>query len=94
MARTRNLGASAISIERLPGGLPAGAAQMLDLAREIALADAIPKPLLLGRHLLALGLPPGPQIGRLLEAAFEAQLDGQFEDVPGGLAWLRHHLEK
>jgi tRNA nucleotidyltransferase (CCA-adding enzyme) len=28
----------------------------------------------------------------VLDAAFEAQLDGAFADEAGGLAWLRAHL--
>jgi tRNA nucleotidyltransferase (CCA-adding enzyme) len=34
-----------------------------------------PEPLLLGRHLLALGLKPGPRVGELLKAVYEKQLD-------------------
>jgi tRNA nucleotidyltransferase (CCA-adding enzyme) len=47
------------------------------------------KPLLMGRHLLELGLKPGPALGDLLHQAFEAQLDGAFADVAEGIAWLR-----
>ncbi|HVW21132.1 MAG TPA: polynucleotide adenylyltransferase [Opitutaceae bacterium] len=61
-------------------------------ARQLELADAAPKPLMLGRHLMALGRRPGPDFKPLLEAAFEAQLDGAFADEAGGLAWLRAHL--
>jgi tRNA nucleotidyltransferase (CCA-adding enzyme) len=35
-----------------------------------------PEPLLKGRDLLALGLAPGPEIGRVLHAVYELQLDG------------------
>ena len=47
------------------------------------------KPLLMGRHLLELGLKPSPALGALLQEAFEAQLDGAFADVAEGIAWLR-----
>jgi tRNA nucleotidyltransferase (CCA-adding enzyme) len=43
----------------------------------------------MGRHLLELGLKPGPALGDLLHQAFEAQLDGAFADVAEGIAWLR-----
>jgi tRNA nucleotidyltransferase (CCA-adding enzyme) len=33
--------------------------------------------LLLGRHLLELGLQPGPQIGEITRAVYEMQLDGR-----------------
>jgi len=35
-----------------------------------------PEPLLKGRDLLALGIPPGPLVGRVLQAVYEMQLDG------------------
>ena len=35
-----------------------------------------PVPILKGRDLLALGVPPGPEIGRVLQAVYERQLDG------------------
>lgn len=57
-------------------------------AREMQLSAAAPRPILLGRHLIALGLRPGAEFGRVLAAAFEAQLDGRFQDVAGGFRWL------
>lgn len=36
-----------------------------------------PAPLLLGRHVLAEGVPPGPRVGELLRAVYDLQLDGQ-----------------
>lgn len=61
-------------------------------AAELALQDAAPQPLVLGRHLIALGHRPGPAFKAVLDAVFEAQLDGQFTDEAGGVAWLRHYL--
>jgi tRNA nucleotidyltransferase (CCA-adding enzyme) len=66
--------------------------ELVAKAHALALSDSAPKPLLLGRHLLALGLKPNPQFRPVLDAAFEAQLDGAFADEAGGLAWLRAHL--
>jgi tRNA nucleotidyltransferase (CCA-adding enzyme) len=48
----------------------------LDRARALGVEHRPPAPLLLGRHLLALGLPPGPKIGAILKAVYEHQLDG------------------
>ena len=56
-------------------------------ARALAIADSQPKPILLGRHLLAEGIPPGKEMGDLLHATFEAQLDGQFNDLEGALKY-------
>jgi len=52
------------------------------------LRDAAPKPLLLGRHLIARGMKPGPEFGQLLDKAFEVQLEGGFTDLEGALKWL------
>lgn len=61
-------------------------------AQRLALAVSAPRPLLGGRHLVQLGHTPGPLFRPILDAAFEAQLDGAFADEPGGLAWLQNHL--
>lgn len=61
----------------------------LELAEELSVVDAPPVELVLGRHLLAEGLKPGPEVGRLLRVAAEAQMDGLFDTVEGGLDFLR-----
>ena len=49
----------------------------LTRARALGVEHAPPRPLLLGRHLLALGLAPGPRIGSILSQVYERQLDGE-----------------
>jgi tRNA nucleotidyltransferase (CCA-adding enzyme) len=61
-------------------------------AKRLALEHGSPKPVVLGRHLISLGLHPGPQFKPALEAAFESQLDGAFHDEAGGLEWMRNYL--
>jgi tRNA nucleotidyltransferase (CCA-adding enzyme) len=61
-------------------------------ARRLALEHAAPRPIVLGRHLISLGLHPGPQFKPALDAAFESQLDGAFYDEAGGLEWMRSYL--
>jgi len=63
-------------------------------AHALALQSAAPRPLVLGRHLVALGRQPDPQFKPILDAAFEAQLDGAFSDEAGGVAWLQNYLQK
>jgi tRNA nucleotidyltransferase (CCA-adding enzyme) len=62
-------------------------------ADALALESRAPRPIILGRHLISLGRRPGPGFKPILDAAFEAQLDGAFSDEAGGLAWLGKHLE-
>jgi len=52
-----------------------------------------PEPLLTGRDLLALGMAPGPEIGRVLGLLRDAQLDGLVADRDGALAFARECLE-
>jgi tRNA nucleotidyltransferase (CCA-adding enzyme) len=49
----------------------------LERARALGVEHRPPPPLLLGRHLLELGLAPGPRVGRILKRVYELQLDGQ-----------------
>ena len=73
----------------LPGGLPESALFIADTASKLALEDAKPKPIVLGRHLIELGLVPGVEFGKILKVCFEAQLDGAFSTVEGGMIFLK-----
>ena len=46
-------------------------------ARALGVQHGPPPPILLGRHLLELGVRPGPEIGRLLKQVYERQLEGE-----------------
>lgn len=72
--------------------LRAAAAWLSERAEALRVSDAAPKPLVLGRHLLALGVPAGPRFKPLLDACYEAQLDGAFSDESGGIAFLEKLL--
>jgi hypothetical protein len=39
----------------------------------------------LGRHILAMGVPPGPRVGEILKAIYEKQLDGTVTTLDEGL---------
>jgi tRNA nucleotidyltransferase (CCA-adding enzyme) len=58
----------------------------LDRARALGVATERPAPLLLGRHLQAMGVPPGPAMGRILAAVYDLQLEGQVTDLDAALA--------
>ena len=63
-------------------------------AERLRLADARPRPILMGRDLIALGHRPSPQFKVWLDACFEAQLDGAFADREGALAYFRDHVAR
>jgi tRNA nucleotidyltransferase (CCA-adding enzyme) len=48
----------------------------LERARSLGVEHRPPGPILLGRHLIDLGVKPGPRMGRILKAVYEEQLDG------------------
>lgn len=62
---------------------------LAEQAERLRVADSAPKPIVQGRDLIALGMKPGVGFGRILKAAYEAQLDGKFTDLEGGLAYVR-----
>lgn len=72
--------------------LPADASPQLEELRSraaaLALERAAPQPILLGRHLVELGMKPGREIGAILARAFDVQLDGKFDDLAGAIGWL------
>ena len=52
--------------------------------------DETPKAILFGRHLIQhFNIPPGPKLGSLLNAAFEAQMEGEFGTEEEALLWMK-----
>jgi tRNA nucleotidyltransferase (CCA-adding enzyme) len=49
----------------------------VERARALGVEHAAPEPLVKGRHLLELGVKPGPAVGEILRAVYERQLDGR-----------------
>ena len=62
----------------------------LERARALGVQHRPPEPVLLGRHLLALGLEPGPRIGEILKAIYEQQMDGQVITLEQAIDAARH----
>ena len=56
------------------------------------IADSAPAPIVRGRDLIALGMRPGVEFGKVLNACYEAQLDGAFADLRGGIAYVRERM--
>jgi tRNA nucleotidyltransferase (CCA-adding enzyme) len=61
----------------------------LERARALGVEHRPPAPLLLGRHLLALGLAPGPRVGEILKQIYERQLDGDVASVDDAIEQAR-----
>jgi tRNA nucleotidyltransferase (CCA-adding enzyme) len=66
----------------------------LERARALGVEHAAPPPLVMGRHLIDLGVAPGPAMGDLLKRVYERQLDGEVRTVEDGLAIVRDLLQK
>ncbi|HEY0547538.1 MAG TPA: HD domain-containing protein [Pyrinomonadaceae bacterium] len=53
----------------------------IERARELEIAEKAPAPILMGRHLLEMGLEPGTRVGEIVRAVYEMQLDGRVRDL-------------
>jgi tRNA nucleotidyltransferase (CCA-adding enzyme) len=50
-------------------------------ARELDVQVKPPAPILMGRHLLEMGLEPGPRVGEITRIVYEMQLDGRVRNL-------------
>ncbi len=64
----------------------------LERAHALGVQHEPPKPILMGRHLLELGLKPGPAMGAILKDIYERQLDGDVQTLDDALALVRQQL--
>jgi tRNA nucleotidyltransferase (CCA-adding enzyme) len=64
----------------------------LERARELGVNRRPPAPILLGRHLLEMGLSPGPRVGDVLKAVYEQQMDGRVGTLEEAQAAARQLL--
>jgi tRNA nucleotidyltransferase (CCA-adding enzyme) len=63
-------------------------------ARELEVEQRPPEPLLMGRHLLEMGLSPGRKVGDITRAVFEMQLDGRVRTVEEAKEAARKLMEE
>jgi tRNA nucleotidyltransferase (CCA-adding enzyme) len=61
----------------------------LERARALGVQHAPPEPLVKGRHLIELGVVPGPAIGEVLREVYERQLDGTVSDFDAAFTLAR-----
>jgi tRNA nucleotidyltransferase (CCA-adding enzyme) len=78
---------------RPPKGLGSNGQDIIDWilgkANDMEIANRAPGKIIMGRHLIELGLEPGPEFGRIIEKCYDAQLDGDFTDIAGGKDFLK-----
>jgi tRNA nucleotidyltransferase (CCA-adding enzyme) len=65
----------------------------VERARNLGVDRRPPERLVLGRHLLALGLTPGPRVGEMLKQIYEKQLDGDITTTEEGIAVAKELLK-
>lgn len=53
----------------------------IEKVRELQIEKRAPEPILMGRHLIELGMQPSPAFKRILDAVYELQLDGKITDL-------------
>ena len=70
----------------------AGIQWFRERARALGVEHEAPAPLLMGRHLLGLGMSPGPRLGAILRQVYEQQLDGRVTSVDDGIQAAREIL--
>ena len=63
-------------------------------ARELDVEQKPPAPILQGRHLLEMGLEPGPRMGEITKAVYEMQLDGRVRTLDEAKAAAREFLSR
>jgi tRNA nucleotidyltransferase (CCA-adding enzyme) len=77
VAKADSLGRNADWVPREQWYDSAAQEWFINRARELEVELKAPLPLLLGRHLLEMGLEPGPRIGEITREVYEMQLDGR-----------------
>lgn len=60
-----------------------------DRVTELGLLHETPKPILMGRHLMAEGFDADKKLGKVLDKVFELQLEGKITDLDGALTMAR-----
>lgn len=74
----------------LPKGIPKVCYNWEKMATELNIINSQPKPIIQGRHLIALGMKPSKDFKIILEDAYNAQLDSKFLSIEEALIWLNN----
>ena len=63
--------------------------KLWNAASELDLIEEAPQPYLTGKMLMDLGVKPGKQMGEVIKASFELQLDGEIKNADEAVTWAR-----
>ena len=83
----RRVGRPPLHVERFDAG-----EWLMERARTLELEATAPKPLVMGRHLIHLGLTPGAHFGPILDACFNAQIEGEFDTLEAGIVYAKRYI--
>lgn len=64
---------------------------LADQARRLEVESAAPSPIVRGRDLIALGMKPSVEFGKILSAFYEAQLDGKFSTLEEAISFFKEN---
>jgi len=79
---------------RAPAPASRPALEWLKQARETESHTRKPEAIVSGKMLIELKISPGPEMGKILDMAYRAQLDGDFDDLPSAHKWLSAVLKR
>ena len=86
VARADSLGRNGESVPREQWYGAEAQEWFIERVRELNIEQGPPPPLLMGRHLLELGLAPGPRIGEITQAVYEMQLNNSVRTLEEAIA--------
>jgi len=63
-------------------------------AKKLANTDLTPKPLLDGHELIAMGVTPGPTLGKIAKKLYDQQLNENIKTKPQAITWIKNQIKK
>ena len=94
VAKADSLGRNAHWVPREKWYDAAAQEWFIQRARELEVDKTAPLPILLGRHLIELGVSPGPEMGEVTRTVYEMQLDGRVRNLEDAVAEARKIIDR
>ena len=94
VAKADSLGRNASWVPREKWYDAAAQEWFIQRARELEVDKTAPLPILLGRHLIELGVSPGPEMGEVTRTVYEMQLDGRVRNLEDAVAEARKIIDR